>query len=166
MKDHEKQIQDWQEHLRESFGDESRLSQYLFETMNNFFYRYLETSTSKNLQTIELAPKTYGALSFESNMVDALKSPHPAAKPGIIELAKTMAKGEKPMLRYGLWVEVIQLTADKGQLKITSEINWGFPDFNDKSKWLQKKVDFVYADLADFRKHLALRLEEACELFG
>ncbi len=165
MKDHDKQIQDWQKHVRETYGDQGKLFDYLFETLNNFFYRYLETTQSKNLLTSELAPKKYGAVSFENNMVEALKAPNKLAKPGIIELAKSVSKTENPMIRYGLWVEVIDLSSDHGKLKITSEINWGFPEFSDKSKWIQKTVNFEYADLAVFRKQLALRLEEACELF-
>jgi hypothetical protein len=166
MKDPQKQIQDWQEHIRESFGDQARLFSYLFETMDNFYYRYLETTLSKDLKTSELAPRMYGALSFESNMMEALKSPNPQAKPGIIELAKSVPKAQNPMVRYGLWSEVMEMTADRGHLRITAEINWGFPEFTDKSKWLQKVVDFKYEDLAVFRKQLALRLEEACELFS
>lgn len=165
MKDHDKQVQDWQEHVRETYGDQTRLFDYLFETLNNFFYRYLETAESKNLVTKDLSPKRYGAFSFENNMVEALKAPNKLAKPGIIELAKSVPKADNPMIRYGLWVEVLDLNADHGKLKITSEINWDFPNFSDKTKLIQKTVDFEYADLAVFRKQLALRLEEACELF-
>jgi hypothetical protein len=50
-------------------------------------------------------------------------------------------------------------------LKVVSEINWGFPDFQDPSKRLQKIVNFNYDELAVFRKQLALKLEEAAELF-
>lgn len=140
MKDDEKQIRDWQEHVRESFGDQSRLIQYLFETMDNFYYRYLETGSSKNLRTAELAPGKYGALSFETSMVEALKHPRPEARPGIIEMAKAHAKTGGASLRQGLWVEVKELTPDQGHLIITAEINWDFPDFSDASKRIQKKV--------------------------
>lgn len=165
MKDNDKLIQDWQEHVRASFGQESRLYEYLFETLNNFYYRYLETSTSQNLKTEELAPKTYGALSFEANMREALKDPNPDAKAGIIEMAKSIPHTEKPAVRYGLWVQVLELTQDRGHLRIIAEINWDFPEYQDREKRLQKQVDFKYDELAEFRKQLALKLEEASELF-
>lgn len=165
MKDADKQIRDWQEHVRESFGDEKKLYEYLFSTMDNFYYRYIETSQSKNLKTSQLRPGTFGALSFETSMVDALKAPNPEARAHIIELAKRIPKAQNPAVRYGLWVDVLELTAERGHLRFSSEINWGFPDYQDSSMYMQKKVDFQYADLADFRKHLALRLEEVCELF-
>lgn len=166
MIDEEKLIQDRLQQVKETFGQESGLYQYLFETLDNFFYRYLETSTSKNLKTTELAPKIFGAYSFETSMLDALKNPNPKAKPGIIELAKRVPKDQSPAVRYGLWVEVKELTTDAGHLKMVSEINWGFPDYNDPSKKLSKTVDFKYQDFAVFRKELAQKLEEASELLG
>lgn len=165
MKDNEKQIQDWQEHVRETFGDERKLYEYLFETMDNFYYRYLETSISKNLKTQELGPKTYGAVSFETSMLEALKNPNPKAKPGIIELAKRVPRAENPSVRYGLWVEVQELASERGSLVLTAEINWGFPEFTEASSAVRKQVKFDYDDLSVFRKQLALKLEETCELF-
>ena len=165
MKDHDKQIQDWQEHLRASFADESKLVEYLFTTMDNFYYRYLETSTSKNLKTTPLKERTYGALSFEPSMVEALKNPAAGAKAGIIDLAKSVPRDLHPAVRFGLWVEVDRLTSEKGHLVFTAEINWDFPDYQESSKRVQKRVEFTYSDLAQFRKELALKLEAVCELF-
>lgn len=165
MKDNDKLIQDWQAHIRESFGNESRLFEYLSETLNNFYHRYIETTQDKDLTTRELGPKTYGAWGFETSMMEALKSPATGAKQGIIDLAKSVPRSESPSVRYGLWVEIKQLTTDEGELHLTSEINWDFPDFENPEKRLQKKVVFTYDDLAVFRKQLALKLEEVCELF-
>jgi hypothetical protein len=165
VKDEKELIADWQEKLRASFGDAGALTDYLFTTLDNFYYRYLETTASKDLRTSELSPGRWGALSFEPNMVEALRAPNPKAKPGIIELAKRVPKAEAPMVRYGLWVELEELTADHGRLTIVAEINWGFPEFTDASQRLQERVKFQWEDLAVFRKQLALRLEEACGIF-
>ncbi|MES2527103.1 MAG: hypothetical protein V4598_08440 [Bdellovibrionota bacterium] len=165
-KEIEKLIQDRKNKVHDTFGDKNYLYQYLFETLDNFYYRYLETSISNDLHTSEILPKTYGALSFESNMVDALKKPNPGAKAGIIDLAKRIPKDQGPTVRYGLWVEVKDLSPEYGKMKIVSEINWGFPDFQDKSKLIQKIVSFEYNDYQVFRKELAIKLEVAAELFG
>lgn len=165
MKGNEKQIQDWQDQVRSSFGNESRLYEYLFETMDNFYYRYLETSLNQDLKTMQIAPGIWGALSFENSMVEALKTKGPA-KPGIMELAKTVPKAKKPMVRYGLWAQVAELSPDQGELTLTAEINWGFPEFEDEAKRFQKRVKFNYQELAQFRKELALKLEEAAEIFS
>jgi hypothetical protein len=154
----EKKIQDWKNRQHDVFGDQKNLYVYLFNTLDNFYYRWLE----KELSTSELAPKVYGAVT-ESNMMDALKKPNPAAKAGIIEAAKANKDGR---VRYGLWVEVKELTQDRGSMTVVSEINWGYPDYSDASKRLQKKVKFEYEEFAVFRKQLALKLEEASELFA
>ncbi len=157
----EKFIQDRKNKIHETFGDQSQLYKYLFDTLDNFFYRYLETTLSKDLKTSELLPKTFGALSFET-MLEALKKPKAEAKSGIIELAKA---DRNSTIRFGLWVEITELTQDYGKMKILSEINWGHPEYQDPSKRIQKIVKFEYDDFQKFRKELALRLEEASELF-
>lgn len=161
----EKQIQEWQEKVRSSFGDEARLLEYLFQTMDNFYYRYLETSTDKNLKTISLAPHLWGARSSETSMVDALKLQNPVAKKGIIELAKAVPKSLGPEVRYELVCNVKELTTDHGKIEFASVINWGHPDFLDPARQQKKIVTFEYSDLAQFRKELALKLEEVCEIF-
>lgn len=166
MSDNKQQIQDWQEKVKNHFGSEKEMFQYLFQTMDNFFYRYLETSESQNLKTGELGNHLWGAVSYESSMVQALKSSIPVAKIGITELAKTVPKAQRPMVRYGLFCNVKTLTSDNGQLEIISEINWDFPEFEDPSKQARKTIVFKYQELAEFRKNLALKLEEACELFS
>ena len=165
MKNEEELIQEKAQELRASFEDPHRLYDYLFETLDNFYHRYIETEVSKDLKTQELAPKVYGAHAFEKDMMTALKKPHPDAKAGIIEMAKTYPRSESPAVRYTLKAKIDSLEADSGKLHLISEINWGFPDFSDPSKRLEKQVDFSYGDLSEFRKKLALKLEEASELF-
>lgn len=161
----DKQILEWQEKVRMSYGDEAKLYQYLFETMDNFFYRYLETTIDKNLKTKNIAPHLWGAMSRETSMQEALKIQNPLVKKGMIEMAKTYPKSQNPEVRYELLADVKELTADHGSLQFISKINWGFPEFNEEGKRFEKTVNFTYTDLAEFRKHLALKLEEACEIF-
>lgn len=159
------QIQEWQEKIRQSFGDEAKLFEYLFQTMDNFYYRYIETTSDKNLKTIPLAPHLWGAKSTETSMVDALKIQNPIAKKGIIELAKAVPKSQGPAVNYELLCNVEELTPDHGKLEIVAIINWGWPDFEDENRRFTKTVKFEYNDLAQFRKELALKLEEACGIF-
>ena len=159
--DDEKLIQARKNKILETFGDTNNLYSYLFETLDNFYYRYLETSLTKNLHTTELAPKTFGAVSFET-MFEALKKPHPDSKAAIIKLAKDDRNAQ---VRFGLWIEIKDISQDYGKMKIVSEINWGHPEYQDSEKRIQKTVVFEYNDLGIFRKQLALKLEEASELF-
>lgn len=158
----EKLIAERKNKVHDAFADKNNLFHYLFETLDNFYYRYLETTLTKDLHTTELLPDVYGAVSFET-MLEALKKPNPAAKAGIIEAAKADRNGT---IRFGLWVEVKDLSQDSGSMKIVSEISWAHPDFQDRTKRIQKVVKFDYDELFVFRKQLALKLEEAAELFG
>ncbi len=166
MSDTTKQIQEWQEKVRSSFGEEGKMYQYLFETMDNFYYRYLENTETKNLRTQKLGPHLWGAQSLESNMVDALKIKNQDAKKGIMELAKSVPKAQIPMVRYSITVEIKELKANRGLLVFQSEINWGFPDFKSGTQALKKSVTFNYDDVGQFRKHLALKLEEISDIFS
>jgi hypothetical protein len=166
MTDNSKLIADWQEKVKKSFGDEARLYDYLFETLENFFYRYLETSESRQLKVQELAPSIYGAQSFEGNLVEALKLKNPQAKPGMIEMAKSIPRSQTPKVRYELSVEVKELTSERGFLSIRAIIDWDFPNYSDPEKRAEKRIDFRYQELAQFRKELALKLEDVCEFFS
>jgi len=161
----DKQIQDWQEKVRSTYGEESKLYEYLFSTMDNFYYRYMETTQDKNLKTQFFKDHIWGAKSEEGSMINALKISNPVAKKGIIELAKSVPKGQGAIVRYELQAQVRELTLDHGEIHFTSVIDWGFPSFIDEDKKVQKKVIFKYEDLSQFRKELALKLEEVCDNF-
>ena len=161
----DKQIQDWQEKVRTQFNDESKLYEYLFTTMDNFYYRYLETTRDKNLTTKELRPGVWGARSFEPSMVDALKIKNPLARKGIIELAKTLPRGEGGQVYYELSAQIKELNSEKGEIILNSLISWDFPHFKDETREFRKSFVFKYNDLTQFRKELALKLEEVCEGF-
>ncbi len=166
MTDNSKLIQDWQDKVKHSFDDEGKLHDYLLHTIDNFLYRYLETSIDKDLKTQEIAPFIYGAHSFESNMVQALKITNLEARNGIKELAKAIPKSEGPKVKYTLEVQLKEFGPERGHLVITAIVNWDFPHYTDRSKMMKKDVEFKYKDIGQFRKELALRLESACELFS
>jgi hypothetical protein len=161
----DKQIQDWQEKVRSTYGEQSKMFEYLFTIMDNFYYRFLETTAQKNLKTQHLGPHLWGAKSYEGSMVDALKITNPVAKKGIIELAKSVPKSEGPRVIYELLANVEELTVEHGEIHFVAIINWGYPDYDDEEKQTKKTVVFKYSDLAQFRKELALKLEEVCETF-
>jgi hypothetical protein len=165
MDHNSKIIQEWQNKLKHNFDDQAKLLEYLLNTLDNFLYRYLETTESKNLKSFEIAPYIFGGESFESSMVEALKLAHPVAHAGIMALAKSIPKAQKPMVKYRLQIEVSKLRPENGQVSITAIISWDFPLFMDGDKSAHKTVHFSYQDVGQFRKELAIKLEECCELF-
>lgn len=158
-------IENWQEKVRASFGEKERLYEYLFQTMDNFYYRYIETTQDQGLKTRQLGEHLWGAVSEESSMVDALKIKNPIAKKGIIDLAKFTPREEHPKVRYTIAADVKKLLPESGSINFIAEINWGFPEFNDETKLQRKVVNFKYNDIAEYRKELALSLEEISEIF-
>jgi len=166
MDDNQKLINEQQSKIKEIFSDDHKLHEYLFQTMDNFYFRYLETTENQNLKTFQIAPNIYGTESFEISMPQALKVSDPEIKSGITELAKTVPKAERPRVKYRLDTRILEFGSDKGHLKITALVSWDFPYYLNKEKMKTKEVDFKYTDLNEFRKNLALKLEEACELFN
>ncbi|QDK42584.1 hypothetical protein DOM21_14215 [Bacteriovorax stolpii] len=149
------------------FKDNQAYLDYLLQTKKNFLYRYLETSTDKDIKIVSSNEKTLLAQSYESNMGDAFKIADAEVKEGIKNLAKSVPREQKPQVQYSLKTTLEELRGDNGKIVIESKINWGFPEFNDsKGNFKKKQVVFEYHDPNVFRKELALKFEEACELFN
>ena len=149
------------------FRDHQAYLDYALQTKKNFLYRYLETSTDKDLKIKNFDEKTLLAESFEPNMGEAFKILDPEVKEGIKTLAKTVARELKPQVKYSLKTVFEELRGDSGRILIESKINWNFPDYVDaKGLYKNKRVVFEYKDPNIFRKELALKYEEACELFN
>lgn len=154
------------EKIHNLFNDNKAYLEYLLQTKNNFLYRYLETSSDKNILIKNLDDKTLAAISYESNMGEAFKIADPEIKEGIKGLAKSIPRENKPSVQYSLKTTLKDFKTDSGTIIIESMINWNFPDFEEqKGSCKKKKVTFSYNDPNTFRKELALRYEEACELF-
>ncbi len=150
-------ILQWKNKVDKEFGDSQKLYEYLFETLENFFYRYLETSISKNLKISKIEETVFGAESFETNMLEALKIKFPESKKILIDLAKKVPKDQGPKAKFCLKVRIRTLGHDYGKIEIYSSVE-GLEVF-------EKIVVFEYNDFQIFRKNLAQKLEEACEIF-
>lgn len=155
------------EKIHNLFHDNKAYLDYLLQTKNNFIYRYLQTSSDKSIQIKSLDEKTLIAESFESNMGDAFKISDKEIKDGIKSLAKSIPREQIPCVRYTLKTTLEDLSVDSGKIEIEAAIDWGFPDFLNQSSTSKKKcVSFTYNDPNAFRKELALKYEEACEIFN
>lgn len=166
MSDTKKQIEDWQNKLRLSFDEASKLQLYLLNTLENFYFRYLETTLSKDLKTQLLSNNTYGTMSIETNVQSIMGIKNPEVRPKLIAALKNYGKSEGVEVRYGLNVEFKKLNPENGELIIRSFIDWDFPNFSGNPDCsLKKEIVFKYNDLGVLRKNFALKLEEACEIF-
>ena len=155
------------EKIHNLFKDNQGYLDYILQTKKNFLYRYLETSTDKNINIEGIDSKTLVALSYEGNMGEAFKIADPEIKEGIKSLAKSVAKENKPCVQYSIKTTLEDFRGDSGKIILIARVNWNFPDFNEeKGRFKKKQVDFIYNDTNTFRKQLALKYEEVCELFN
>lgn len=149
------------------FKDNQAYLDYLLQTKQNFLHRYLETSTDKNIQIESHDEKTLIAKSFESNMGEAFKVSDPEIKEGIKQLAKSIPREEKPTVQYSIKTTLENMRPDQGTIIIEAKVHWGFPEFLDQPGTFKlKKTVFKYDDPNVFRKELALKFEEVCEVFN
>ena len=152
--------------IQNIFQDNQAYLDYLLQTKKNFLYRYLETSTDKNIAILNETEGQLSAHSFEENMGNAFKINDSSVKDGIKNLAKTIPREQNPKIKYSLITKIDNISGNHGKLIIESCINWDFPLFSmDSEKLKSKRVIFEYTDPNMFRKQLALAYEDACELF-
>lgn len=154
------------EKIHNLFKDNKAYLEYLLQTKSNFLYRFMETSSDKNIQIQSIDQKTLMAISYESNMGDAFKIADPEIKEGIKGLAKSVPRADTPRVQYTLYTILEEFKVDSGKIIIEAMVNWNFPSYElQKSAYKSKRVSFTYNDPNIFRKELALKYEEACELF-
>lgn len=155
------------EKIHNLFNDNKAYLEYLLQTKSNFVYRYLETSSDKNIKIKSITPNTLMAKSYESNMGEAFKITDSEIKEGIKNLAKSVPREQKPAVQHSLKTILEDLTVNSGRIIIEAVVNWNFPNFEEsKGLYKTKRVSFFYNDPNVFRKELALKYEEACELFS
>lgn len=150
--------------ISNAFKNEGAYVEYMGQTLKSFAFRYLPSDDESNMTTFKEG-SLFGIESFEANMGNAFKIIDTEIKEGIKQLAKSVPMSNKPKVRYRLAIIVDELSGESGQLQLISEVNWGFPDFQASSAKKQK-INFKFDNIHDFRKNLALKLEEVAELFN
>ena len=154
------------EKIHNLFHDNKAYLEYLLQTKSNFLYRYLETSTDKSIQIKNINNKTLIAESYEANMGEAFKVSDKVIKDGIMNLAKSVPRDQNPRVKYSITTILEEFLVNNGKIIIETSIDWGFPDFlNDNDHSKKKIIVFNYNDPNIFRKELALKYDEACEIF-
>jgi hypothetical protein len=151
---------EWEQKLRASFQNSEALTSFMIHTLESFAHRYL------NDPKIESQGQVMWLTGREENMGQALKTNHSAIKEGVKSLAKSVPREAKPALVSRVKVEIQELTADKGKILLTAQVNWAHPGHTwDSAEKVEKKKTLTWDDLQDFRKGFPLALEEICDLF-
>lgn len=152
--------QEWQQRLHESYQNSDTLLHFIGLTLDSISYRYLSAPQITFGQARILVEST------ESNLGVALKTADAEIKDAIKALAKRVPREEKPALVSRLLIDLRELSADKGEVIVTSEVSWDHPEHLSDTKLKKvKSKKLVWDDLMKFRKGFPLALEEVCELF-
>ena len=138
-----------------------KLSELIIYNLENFAYRYLETSVMSNLTCFKQG-NCYWVESIESDVFSALKWNHKRLKPILIELCKEFPGklSKKISLKLMLGTEVFD-----DYVLCKSIINWDFPLYKDESKQIGNIEKLHFTDLLELRNHHASVLEKVSCLF-
>lgn len=162
---HKQKIEEQKQKISSHFSDSQVLLDYLIDTMNNFFHRYIETTQSRDIMTTELSPKRWGGESVENNSMEILKIKNPQIRPHLIAAAKSLGAKGGLKVRNTIGIEPKVMNAENGELIIFSKVDWSETPLQMEKNCEEKIVHFKYQSLSQFRKELALKLEEVCEIF-
>lgn len=157
---------EWERKMHEAFGASSDLAAYISFTLENFAHRYLANDTTPAPRVEAFGRSGQRVCVKEANMGQAFKTQNPKAREGIKDLAKRVPRTEHPAVLSGLFVEIHDLSPERGHLSITARIDWDFPKLDGSSaNKVEKRQDFKWSELQQFRKGFPLALEEVCDLF-
>ena len=155
--------------VTDSLNEEGLLGLAVF-TLENFAYRYLETSSHQNIIGQKISDSHFFVESIESDPIKALKVSDVIAKKGIITLAKrfSASKGLGLKVQQQLHINFKDLNSNgSGSIECFSKLNWNIDNnFKDEEgMFVLKSSSLKFDDPIILRNKLALLLEEVCEIF-
>lgn len=163
LEDKERLERELKERVLENMGGSRELAEFFCETLSNFSYRYIESETTGEVEPKWLDEKTVVVEVLESNLAHALKTDNQVTRKGLIDLAKSFPKKDRPEVRYLIGVELIDINRQGGgDFKIFAETNWDFPEYQSQEKRNRCEEKIAYEDALDLRNNFARHLEEVC----
>jgi hypothetical protein len=147
-------------------ANHDELSHFLAELIGNFSYRYLENETTPSPIIENNAPLSFIVHSLEADMKVALKTTSSVARDGIVDLIKKVGLKNNPKVQYTLALSAQVSGQNKIEIKITTAINWNYPNFEIiKNSIHQKSITKNYSDFIEMRNELARLIEDSCDIF-
>ncbi|OIQ17585.1 MAG: hypothetical protein BM556_12345 [Bacteriovorax sp. MedPE-SWde] len=147
------------DHLKKEGGIES----LLIFNLENFAYRYLETTDFKNIQC-QFEDKDFWVESIETNIVEALKWDNKDVKAKLIELCKQNPGANSKNIKVKLTIGT-RIISDE-QVDCYACIDWGYPEFNQsEGQSLRTSEELVFDDPIILRNTHATFLEKVCTIF-
>jgi len=152
-----------------SFQDDGAIAEFLEFNLSNFSYRYLEIGACDSLKPIWTIDGDIKSVSVSRSIADlalALKTTNSETRKGLIHLAKSFKKADKPEAFYELGAKVLSLgSKGEGKVMAFARVSWDYPDFQSVSLEQRKEVVLSFEDALELRNKFALSLEEVCDVF-
>lgn len=148
---------------RKQLNSTDAIGDLLTYNLENFAFRYLETTTDKNIKC-QSNGNDYYVQSIESDILEALKWENKTLKKRLIQLCKEFpgSKSKDLKVRLTLGSKIIS----KDQVQCYSEVNWSQHNFSkDENYYIEKNVMINYEDPLDLRNTHAKYLEEVATIF-
>ena len=139
------------------------LGEFFKVTLKNFGYRYIESESTGEVIPFWADKKTLLIEVKEGQLANALKTDNPNTRKGLIDLAKSFSKKDKPEVRYQLGVKILNVNSQGGgEFQVFAETHGDLPNCQDSEKKNSLSRDIVYEDSLDLRNNFARILEDVC----
>ncbi|WP_419172600.1 hypothetical protein [Halobacteriovorax sp.] len=145
---------DW---LIESGG----ISSLFIHNLENFAYRYLETSVDKGIKCF-IDGDLYRVSSTEPSIIEALKWENPQLKKSLIDLCKKFPGKASQELRVKLNIETKMIGEHKNEC--SASIKCLLPS-GESSTLSEKTASMTFEDPIELRNKHAALLEDVCTIF-
>ncbi len=131
--------------------------------LENFAYRYLETSTDKGIKC-QLAGAKYFVSSCEESIIEALKWENTYLKKELIQLCKAYPGKKSSMIN--IYLELGSIQQSETCVDCYASVSWKLKDSSEQPQVLsQKNVRINFEDPLELRNTHAKYLEEVASIF-
>ncbi len=160
--DKEKLTQEMNSKNREWMLESDGVASLFIHNLENFAYRYLETSTDKGIKC-EMVGGVYRVEACEPSVLVALKWDNPTLKKLLIDLCKKYPGKLSQEIRLKLSLETQLL--DPENVECAAFIKYIPPNSDEVVVLLEKKTSMHFEDPIELRNKHAALLEEVSEIF-
>jgi len=135
-------------------------SLYIYN-LENFAFRYLETSKMKGLKC-QFEGSLFWVESIEPNIIEALKWTNPELKRRLKNLCKKYPGNESKEIQISMVLETRNI--DENKIECSARVLWQLPSGGENIV-IEKSVEFYFDDPVELRNKHPILLEEVCEIF-
>jgi hypothetical protein len=148
------------EKIQENLKEEGPAN-LIIHNLENFAYRYLETSENQNINCL-LEGHKFWVESTENDILEALKWKNKEVKAALIDLCKEYPGPRSKEISIRL---ELNSTLKENKIHCQALINWDFPEFKSKDKEILRESTHHFEDYFELRNKHASWLEELTDIF-